>query len=118
MSAYAATKAAVISLSETLYCEYRSKGVNISVLCPTFFATDLMKKGRVTGSQGTLRFVQSSMERSRTQADDVARMGIDAVLAGQLYATPMLDGRLFWLLKRVAPQRMYQGMGLVRKLLK
>ncbi len=46
MSAYNVTKAGVVSLSETLYAEYKAEGIRVSVLCPTFFRTNIVEAGR------------------------------------------------------------------------
>jgi hypothetical protein len=43
------------------------------------------------------------MDRSKLQAPDVARLALEAVSKGQLYAVPMRDGRMFWRLKRAIP---------------
>jgi len=36
----------VVALSETLYAELKNDGVNVSVLCPTFFNTGILDAGR------------------------------------------------------------------------
>ncbi len=41
MSGYNATKAAVVSLSETLENELRDRGIGVTVVCPSFFKTNL-----------------------------------------------------------------------------
>jgi NAD(P)-dependent dehydrogenase (short-subunit alcohol dehydrogenase family) len=106
MSAYNVTKAGVIALSETLYGELRDAHISVSVLCPTFFRTNIAVSSR--GSDPNMKdFVHKLMARSKVQADDVARIAIDAVDAKRLYVLPHDDGRWFWRLKRAAPQRFY-----------
>lgn len=101
MAPYNATKSAVIALSETLHAERSADGVHVTVLCPTFFETNLMATAR--GPHKHTKTAQKLMERSRVGASDVAREALSAVEAGRLYAVPMLDGRAMWSLKRLAP---------------
>lgn len=99
---YNVTKAAVVALSETLHAELRADGVNVTVLCPTFFRTNILNASR--GSDPKQRkIVESMMDRSRLQAPEVAKAALDALERGKLYAVPMLDGRMLWRLKRTAP---------------
>jgi NAD(P)-dependent dehydrogenase (short-subunit alcohol dehydrogenase family) len=49
MAAYAATKAAVIMLSECLRADLSSDGIGVSVICPGFIATDIYQHSRFVG---------------------------------------------------------------------
>ena len=110
MSPYNVTKAAVVSLSETLFAEYRTRGINVAVLCPTFFRTNLI--GGIRGATTKKEDAQVTrwMERSKVQAPGVAKSAIDSVRDGKLYVQPMRDGRLAWRLKRASPQRFYESL--------
>ena len=110
MSAYNVTKAGVVSLSETLFAEYKSQGIRVAVLCPTFFRTNIVESGRGATSEKEDAQVIRWMERSKVQAADVAKAAIDAVRDGELYVQPMRDGRVAWRLKRAAPQRFYDSL--------
>jgi NAD(P)-dependent dehydrogenase (short-subunit alcohol dehydrogenase family) len=110
MSAYNVTKAGVVALSETLFAEYKSRGINVSVLCPTFFKTNIMGSGRGATTQKEDNQVRQWMERSKVQAPDVAKQAIEAVRDGKLYVQPMRDGRMGWRLKRAHPQRFYESL--------
>lgn len=110
MSAYNVTKAGVVSLSETLYAEYKAQGIRVAVLCPTFFRTNIIESGRGATTEKEDAQVIRWMERSKVQAADVARLAIDAVRDGKLYVQPMRDGRMAWRLKRTAPQRFYDSL--------
>jgi len=102
MAPYNVTKAAVVALSETLRGELRDAGVGVTVLCPTFFRTNIAASSRaVDGKQRA--FVEKLMARSKVQADDVARLSLDAAAHDELYALPHADGRWMWRLKRWAP---------------
>ncbi len=102
MAPYNVTKAAVVALSETLSGELRGSGVGVTVLCPTFFRTNIAASSRaVDNSQ--IALVEKMMARSKIQADDVARLALDAAARNELYALPHADGRWMWRLKRWAP---------------
>ncbi|MCA1662685.1 MAG: SDR family NAD(P)-dependent oxidoreductase [Myxococcales bacterium] len=102
MAPYNVTKAAVVALSETLGAELESTGVGVTVLCPTFFQTNIGKSSRsVDDTKRAL--VEKLMARSKIQARDVARLALDAAARNELYALPHADGRWMWRLKRWAP---------------
>jgi len=102
MGAYNATKAAVVALSETLAAELRSKGVTVTVLCPSFFDTHLLDRGRFA-SADLERAGRRAFARARMTADDVAAVALRDVAARRLHSVPMLDGRLAWIAKRISP---------------
>lgn len=116
MAPYNMTKAGVVALSETMYAELAPFGVGVSVLCPTFFKTNIAANGRVHGDPGVGKLATKLMERSRIQAPEVARIAIDAVDAGELYVVPMADGRWPWRMKRFWPEGYYRW--IVPRLLK
>lgn len=101
MGPYNVTKAGVVALSETLRAEAGPENVVVSVLCPTFFRTNLMDRAR--GPQKHQTMAVKMMDKSRVQASDVARAALDALDHDRLYVIPMLDGRLLWGLKRWMP---------------
>ncbi|MBW2190914.1 MAG: SDR family NAD(P)-dependent oxidoreductase, partial [Deltaproteobacteria bacterium] len=93
MSAYNVTKAGVVSLSETLFAEYKPEGIRVAVLCPTFFRTNIVEAGRGASTDKEDAQIIRWMERSKVQAPEVAKGAIDAVRDGKLYVQPMRDGR-------------------------
>ena len=107
MGPYNVTKAGVVALSETLYGELLPLGLGVTVLCPTFFKTDIVKSGR-GGDEGLKAIAEKRMDQSKIQADDVARIALDAAGAGKLYALPQADGRWMWRVKRFAPQMFHK----------
>ncbi len=108
MAPYNATKAAVIAISETLVGELDNTGVGVSVLCPSFFPTNIAANARGTDAK-MKGVVDRLMSQSKWSADDVARMTLDAAAAGQVYVLPHVEGRLLWWVKRGAPQAFHQG---------
>lgn len=103
MGAYNATKAAVVSLSETLAAEASGDGVGVTVLCPGFFKTEILAGAVGTMSAEQRRFVEGEMARSKHDADDVAQLALAAVEAGKLYAVPHAEIRWLWRVKRLSP---------------
>jgi short-subunit dehydrogenase len=102
MGAYNVSKAGVVALSETLAAELHGTHVGVTVLCPTFFRTNICKNGRFPDER--TRATAEKLVREGKSADEVARLALVAVEKGQLYSIPMADGRLFWRLKRLAPE--------------
>ncbi|MCB9662922.1 MAG: SDR family NAD(P)-dependent oxidoreductase [Alphaproteobacteria bacterium] len=119
MAPYNVAKAGVVSLSETLYGELSPLGLGVTVLCPTFFRTNLLDAAR-SASPRALRIAGRLMDRSSFTPDDVAEAALRDALAGRLFSVPMSDGRWLWRLRRLLPQGFYDGyrhgVGLVRRL--
>jgi len=101
MAAYNASKAGVVALSETLAAELHNTDITVTVACPTFFQTNIMKNSRTTDEK-TARLGQANIERG-PRASTIARRTLKAVDRGQLHALPMWDARLAWRFKRLAP---------------
>jgi NAD(P)-dependent dehydrogenase (short-subunit alcohol dehydrogenase family) len=108
MTPYNVTKASVVALSETLYGEYRHRGVHVGVLCPSFFVTRIVESGRGVVHPKVRERVEAMMRRSRLQAPDVARIAVDGMLREQLYIVPMRHARMMWRLQRLWPQGFYR----------
>lgn len=107
MGPYNVTKAGVVALSETLCAELVPHNISVTVLCPTFFQTNIVKSGRNT-HPNQAQFAEKLMARAKLQADGVARHALAAVDAGELFALPHRDGAWLWRLKRLAPERFYR----------
>jgi NAD(P)-dependent dehydrogenase (short-subunit alcohol dehydrogenase family) len=106
VGAYNVTKAGVVSLSETLVAELSEFQVGVTVVCPTFFNTNIVASGRFTGgtAEAKGRAAQSFMEKSKTSAEDVAARALRSCDRNQLYCVPMSDARWGWRIKRIAPE--------------
>ncbi len=104
MGPYNVTKAGVIALSETMHGELRGTGVGVSVLCPSFFPTDIVKNGR-GGHPQESAFAEKLMARSPHSADDIARLSLEGCARGELHILPHAEGRWFWRARRLMPQR-------------
>jgi NAD(P)-dependent dehydrogenase (short-subunit alcohol dehydrogenase family) len=101
MGAYNVAKAGVVALSETLSGELVGTKIGVTVLCPTFFQTDIAKSGRFTDDKTRTR-AEALVAKGKT-ADGVARYALEACRRNALYAIPMADGRWMWRFKRVSP---------------
>ncbi len=103
MATYNVSKAAVISLSETLRTEWATDQVGVTVVCPSFFQTALLDDAQ--GFDVDIRGIGAKlMARSPITADDVARCVIDAVKAQRFMCIPHRDARWLHRLKRLAPE--------------
>jgi NAD(P)-dependent dehydrogenase (short-subunit alcohol dehydrogenase family) len=91
MGAYSASKAGVISLSETLRAELAltARGVKVSVVCPAFFQTNLMAASRAP---------------AKDSADDVAANIYRGALRGDFMIFPTKAETLRWRIKRFLPE--------------
>jgi len=106
LAPYCVTKAAVVALSEALRIELAPHGVGVTVLCPTFFRTQIVESGRgldAAAREAALKL----MGREGLQAAYVARRALESVDAGSLYAVPHRDGRWVWRLKRAVPELLH-----------
>ena len=103
MIPYNVTKAAVVALSETLYADLAGDGVGVSVLCPSFFPTNLTKSPRTSVDRKLHGAAMRLVEKGGWTAEKVARAALDGCDAGTLHVTPQIDISLAWRLKRLAP---------------
>lgn len=115
MGPYNVSKAAVISLTETLTSELAPHGIQVTALCPTFFQTNLMRSFR--SSHERQRHVAEAMFRHSTMtAEEVARAGVRGLELGKLVVVPQIDGRLLWWTKRLFYEAYYRGLRFQQKL--
>jgi NAD(P)-dependent dehydrogenase (short-subunit alcohol dehydrogenase family) len=103
MAPYNVTKAGVISLSETLAAELAPDGVGVTVLCPSFFQTNILRDARGPADEAGRALAQKLMQRSRHTAESIAAMTLDAAEKGRLFVLPHEEGRWMWRVKRAAP---------------
>jgi NAD(P)-dependent dehydrogenase (short-subunit alcohol dehydrogenase family) len=101
MAAYNAVKAGVVAVSETLSHELAPHGIAVSVVCPSFFRTNLGAsfQGADTAMEDAGRHLVS---RSRRTADDVAAAVVRGIDARRDVILTDADGRIVWRAKRFA----------------
>ncbi len=101
--AYSATKAAVVSFSETLYHELGAgrRGVRLVCVCPPIVDTPLLDQ---VGPNGPKDF-----ERMPRLAPEVVLDAVEAALdAGHLFAFPGRGTTTLWRLRRFAPNLLWK----------
>ncbi|MGQ0530954.1 MAG: SDR family oxidoreductase [Panacagrimonas sp.] len=110
MASYNAAKAAVISLSETLRFELYPH-IGVSVVCPSFFKTDLVNSGRGQVSEAEqasapqmMQIVQRLMDKASVSAEDVAADIVAAVRHQRFMVMSHADARSQTRLKRLSPE--------------
>jgi short-subunit dehydrogenase len=81
LAVYAATKAYVTSLTESLHEEVRGTGVHVTALCPGLTRTEFQS---VSSGAQTTRYPAAAW----TSAEKVARTGLEDVAAGRALSVP------------------------------
>jgi NAD(P)-dependent dehydrogenase (short-subunit alcohol dehydrogenase family) len=111
LASYNVSKAAVLSLSETLRSELHGDGIGVHVAAPSFFKTDLLNSGRgeiADDAHSTApqmqRIVERLMDKASVGAADVARDIFDAVQNDRFLVITHADARKQARIKRYAPE--------------
>ncbi len=98
MGSYNATKAAVVAFTETCGHELAAYGIRASVVCPSYFRTNLMDS--MQGSDELVgQVVAGLVERSRVTADDIAAAVLAGLDAGEDVIVPDQAARQSYVLK-------------------
>ncbi len=108
LPAYAATKAAVLMLSECLRAELAPSGIGVTAVCPGFIATNITRAARYVGreeaDQERLRERVTRMyERRNFTAERVAVEIVEAIGADLPVAVVTPEAKLMRALSRFAP---------------
>lgn len=101
MVPYNATKAAVLSISESLMGELREIGTQVSVVMPTFFQSNLLESFR--GPAHSQTKASELIRASGTKAEDVARDLLIAAGKGKTHIVLPGSARWLWTIKRLMP---------------
>lgn len=109
MSEYNAVKAGVVALSETLLHELKPYGVQVSVVCPTFFRTNLTAslRGKDEASQ---RMAARLIDGAKVTADDIATEVLAGVEKGRHVILTDREGKVAYAAKRFARPLYYRMM--------
>ena len=103
MAAYAASKAAVIALSEAIAAECPRRRPGVTVVCPGFFRSGLLDSWHFTSGVES-REAHRRMNAARWTSEAVARRVIRAIDKDQRYVVVGRRARWLWRLKRIAPR--------------
>lgn len=101
MSSYNATKAAVLSLSETLAAELSDAGIQVSVVMPGFFKSGLLESFR--GTESAREHARRLIDASTYPASAVARDLLRTAGKGRVHIVLPRSMQLLWHLKRWLP---------------
>jgi short-subunit dehydrogenase len=106
LALYAASKALVLSLSESLSEELKGTGVSVTVLCPGFTETDMLDSARSEhpSARGIPSFLISDVE-------SVAREGVEGCLAGRALVVTGMTNRLGASLVQLQPRWLVRAIG-------
>ena len=103
-TAYAASKYAVVGLSEALRNELRPQGVRVHVVCPPDTDTPQLHAENLIKPPETKAI---SAAIAPISADRVARSILRAIRRGRFVITPGLTSTLFYFVKRLLPRLIY-----------
>ncbi|MCR5101998.1 MAG: SDR family oxidoreductase [Butyrivibrio sp.] len=97
MSVYYASKAYVLSFTESLACELKGTGVTVTALCPGPTETGFTKGAEMPDSRlaDSFRF---------TKASDVARYGYKSLMKGEVIAIPGILNKMGVLAVKFLPR--------------
>jgi NAD(P)-dependent dehydrogenase (short-subunit alcohol dehydrogenase family) len=101
MASYNAVKAGVVALSETLLHELASAGVAVSVVCPSFFRTNLASSITRGSDPSVEESGAALVSKSQVSADLIAARTVAAVDKQRFIVLPSRDGRLVLYGKRL-----------------
>ncbi|NLD85108.1 MAG: SDR family NAD(P)-dependent oxidoreductase [Actinomycetales bacterium] len=102
MSSYTAVKAAVVAISESLRWELEPFGVDVSVICPSFFRTNLASSLN-SSDPAAAGFASKLIDRADRGADEIAAEVMSALEVGEFLILPDPEARKSYRGKRMLP---------------
>ena len=108
MAPYNVTKAGVISLSETLRSELAPSNIGVTVVCPTFFTSNLLENFRYDTEEQYKIAKKLLTWWFSMDPHDVARRILKAVRKNKLYVLPQIDAKFVWYAKRLFPSAYFR----------
>ncbi len=102
MAVYYAIKAYVLSFTEALHAELKSRGVRVTVLCPGPVPTEFAGRAGISGGMAPGLLTQT--------AEQVAEAGYRGLMRGRRMVVPGLANKLVAFLIRIFPRRLLLAM--------
>jgi len=102
MSGYNVTKAAVISLSESLFTELKPFNIKVSVSITTFFKTNIMQHSK--GNPELVKRGEKMVSKSKIKADDMAVTLLNSCGNYEFLLIYPFQSRFLFNLKRFSPK--------------
>ena len=109
MTEYVAVKAGVVAISESLFHELKPFGVKVSVICPTFFKTNLTQSLRGKDEHAN-KSAEKLISKAKLSADTIAARVIKGVEKGKHIILTDRDGKVAYAAKRFARPVYYSMM--------
>ncbi len=103
MAVYYASKAYVLSFSEAVNEEMRGTGVSVTTLCPGPVETGFQAVSKL-GESKLLESSNGIRQLTLLSADQVAKIGVDAMLRGQAVVIAGLSNQIQVLVPRFVPR--------------
>lgn len=113
---YNVSKAAVVSLSQTLKSELAPFAIGVTVVCPPVVKTSILDNtlemaGEIDYDiEHEEKLIRTALENSRITPGDVAEKTMKAVEKNHLYVIPGISLQLSWLNSRYLPEFFYKAM--------
>ena len=106
MGSYNVSKAAVVSLSETLDAELAPHHIDVTVACPGFFQSELAAEGRIVAAENDpmAELLRRETETTSLSAEDVVGRIVMDMARRRLYSLPGGQVRAQWIAKRISPE--------------
>ena len=98
MSAYSASKHAVVGFTRALQAEikFKKSGVKMTLVSPGFVDTGIIRKGEARGFPSRLSFLLTSTQ-------DCAREIVSGILNGKEFISPTATGKILKYMNRISP---------------
>jgi NAD(P)-dependent dehydrogenase (short-subunit alcohol dehydrogenase family) len=106
LSAYTATKYAVLGLSESLHIELHRRGIGVSAVCPGIINTGITRSARLRGvaaADGAREAMIAGYQRRNYGPERVAQNILRAVQRKRVVAPVTVEAWAAYYLKRIAP---------------
>lgn len=89
MTAYSASKHAVMGLSESLRAELAPRGIGVSAICPGIINTNIVASGRMRGSTGAAQDKIAALYRRRNYGPELVADAIVGAIEHNRAVTPV-----------------------------